>query len=377
MAKYRDSKHRDSTTARASTTAPARSAQISPAASYGPGNKLTEHRFGKFLPGLAGCAAATLVAMGVAHIVPLASALLIAIILGIVLRNIMGELPASWAPGMQFSAKTILRLGIILLGAQLVLGDIMSLGWKMILVLIAVVAIDMLGTIGLGRALGLGRELSLLIGCGFSICGAAAIAGVESTVRARKADVAAAIALVVLFGTFMIAAVPLIAGLLGLGEETAGMWAGASTHEVAQVVAIGGIIGPEALKVAVVVKLARVLMLAPIVVLLALSVRRSSAADLPPDPGSGVKAARPPLVPLFIIGFLAMAILRTLGWLPDWAVTSAGIGQTIALTAAMFALGAGVHLKSLIKLGFMPVLLATLSTLIVAGVAGLGIWLAV
>ncbi|WP_286956949.1 YeiH family protein [Brevibacterium sp. UBA7493] len=368
----------DSAATRAgATTDPARQSQTGPAAPHGPGRRLTDHRLGKFLPGLAVCAAATPVAMGIAHFVPLASALLIAIILGIVLRNVMGELPGSWAAGMQFSAKKILRLGIILLGAQLVLGDIMSLGWKLILVVIAVVAIGMLGTIGLGRLLGMGRDLSLLIGCGFSICGAAAIAGVESTVRARKEDVAAAIALVVLFGTLMIAAVPLIAGLLGLGEETAGMWAGASTHEVAQVVAIGGIIGPEALKVAVVVKLARVLMLAPIVAILAISVRRSSASALTPGPDSEVKASRPPLVPLFIIGFLAMAIVRTLGWLPDWAVTAAGIGQTIALTAAMFALGSGVHIKSLIKLGFMPVLLATLSTLIVAGVAGLGIWLAV
>ncbi|MCT1691801.1 YeiH family protein [Brevibacterium sp. p3-SID960] len=368
----------DSAATRAgATTDPARQSQTGPAAPHEPVHRLTDHRLGKFLPGLAVCAAATPVAMGIAHFVPLASALLIAIILGIMLRNIMGELPGSWAAGMQFSAKKILRLGIILLGAQLVLGDIMSLGWKLVLVVIAVVAIGMLGTIGLGRLLGMGQDLSLLIGCGFSICGAAAIAGVESTVRARKEDVAAAIALVVLFGTLMIAAVPLIAGLLGLGEETAGMWAGASTHEVAQVVAIGGIIGPEALKVAVVVKLARVLMLAPIVAILALSVRRTAASTLTPGPDSEVKAARPPMVPLFIIGFLAMAIIRTLGWLPDWAVTATGIGQTIALTAAMFALGSGVHIKSLIKLGFMPVLLATLSTLIVAGVAGLGIWLAV
>ena len=369
--------HSDSTTPRTgATAAPARPSQTSPAAPHGPGRRLTDHRLGKFLPGLAVCAAATPVAMGIAHFVPLASALLIAIILGIVLRNVMGDLPASWGPGMQFSSKKILRLGIILLGAQLVLGDIMSLGWKLILVVIAVVAIGMLGTIGLGRALGMGRDLSLLIGCGFSICGAAAIAGVESTVRARKEDVAAAIALVVLFGTLMIAAVPLIAGLLGLGEETAGMWAGASTHEVAQVVAIGGIIGPEALKVAVVVKLARVLMLAPVMAGISLWRRHAIRAGRE-LPGMGAAGGTlPPIMPAFVGGFILMVLIRWLGVVPASALAPLKVLQTALLASAMFALGTGVRLRDFAKVGPRPFVLAAASTLVVGLTAHGGVALA-
>lgn len=326
----------------------------------------------KYAPGLAVCALATVVAMTIAHFVPLASALLIAIVLGILLRNLKPVQPASWVPGMQLSAKQFLRIGIVFLGAQLVLGDIAALGWKMLIVVIAVVTITLFATVGLGRVIGVNKDLTLLIASGFSICGAAAIAGVESTIRSRKEDVAAAVALVVLFGTLMIGAVPVASELLGLSTVTAGLWAGASTHEVAQVVAIGGILGPEALKVAVIVKLARVLMLAPVVAVFAILVRRKLSAEA----AATTHVSRPPIVPVFVIGFVAAAVLRTLGWLPGWAVSGASIAQTVCLTASMFALGNGVHISSLLRLGLKPVLLAVLSTLVVATVAGVGVWLA-
>ena len=135
----------------------------------------------------------------------------------------------------------------------------------------AIVAGGLLGTVLLGRLLRVPSGLSLLIACGFSICGAAAVAGAAGVTDPddeAEEDTITAVALVVIFGTLMIALVPLLANLLGLGSETAGMWAGGSIHEIAQVVAVGGIIGGGALTVAVIVKLARVLLLAPVVAIL-------------------------------------------------------------------------------------------------------------
>ena len=149
----------------------------------------------------------------------------------------------------------------------------------------------------------------------------------------------------------------------------AGMWAGGATHEVAQVVAIGGIIGGGALAAAVVVKLARVLMLAPVIAILSLRQRRMSRA-------SGTESQRgtyPPVVPLFVIGFVAMVLLRSFVPLPDEVVAAGGAIQTTLLAAAMFALGLGVRVHSLIAVGVRPFVLAALSTAIVTGIAFVGI----
>ena len=157
--------------------------------------------------------------------------------------------------------------------------------------------------------------------------------------------------------------------LLDLTPRIAGMWAGGATHEVAQVVAIGGIIGGGALAAADVVKLARVLMLAPVIAILSLRQRRMSRA-------SGTESQRgtyPPVVPLFVIGFVAMVLLRSFVPLPDEVVAAGGAIQTTLLAAAMFALGLGVRVHSLIAVGVRPFVLAALSTAIVTGIAFVGI----
>ena len=351
------------------------------------------HRVLPLLPGLGLAALAAAIAWPISALAPVVSPLLVAIILGIVLGNAVPNLPAAFRPGLDFAAKPLLRLGIVALGAQVVLGDILELGWPVLVLAAVVVAVGIATSLLLARVTRVDGDLALLIGCGFGICGAAAVAGIESTMRAKKEDVAAAIGLVVLFGTAMIAVVPLTSSGLGLDEATAGMWAGASTHEVAQVVAIGGIIGPAALEVAVLVKLARVIMLAPTVAIIGLAMRRAQSrptvfpaeAALPHDgsarsvPGRGsdpaapaeaaASAKRPPIVPLFVLGFLAMAGLRTLGLLPETVVTGLGVVQTACLSMAMFALGRGVQWRALRSLGPGPLGLAAVTTLVVALVA--------
>ncbi|MCF2574018.1 YeiH family protein [Brevibacterium sp. UCMA 11754] len=368
------------------------------------------NRIVRLLPGLGVAAAATAIAWPVSMVAPVLSPLLIAIVLGIIVGNVFPELPQIFRPGLDFAAKPLLRLGIVALGAQVVLGDILDLGWLVLVLAAVVVAVGIVSGLLLARPFRVDSNLALLIGCGFGICGAAAVAGIESTLKAKKEDVAAAIGLVVLFGTLMIAVIPSLSAAFGLAQDTAGMWGGASTHEVAQVVAIGGIIGPAALQVAVLVKLSRVIMLAPTVAVLSMVMRRKesreraamasstamsrdeasshSPAEVVPQSSSTssstagssstrVQSAaapatkRPPIVPLFVLGFLLMAGLRTFGLLPDFAVSGLGWIQTVCLAMAMFALGRGVQWRSLRNLGAGPIGLAATTTLIVA-VIGLG-----
>ncbi|MGO1290709.1 YeiH family protein [Brevibacterium linens] len=372
------------------------------------------NRFVSLLPGLAVAAVATAVAWPISMLAPVLSPLLVAIVLGILLGNLVPNLSEAFMPGLNFAAKPLLRLGIVALGAQVVLGDILELGWLVLVLASVIVAAGILSALALAKPLKVDRPLAVLIGSGFGICGAAAVAGVESTLKSKKEDVAAAIGLVVLFGTLMIAIVPGLSTALGLSPETAGMWGGAATHEVAQVVAIGGIIGPAALEVAVLVKLARVIMLAPTVAVFSYAVRRSedtamanstvteAAAGTKPAAGTAATSARagsaagsaaasgsepaagsvssttkqapaqgkrPPIVPLFVVGFLIMAALRTFGLLPEFAVTGLSWIQTVCLAMAMFALGRGVQWRSLKNLGARPIVLAALVTIIVALIA--------
>lgn len=322
-------------------------------------------------PGLFACLIAAGASLAVSLLLPGVSALLVAIILGVILANTV-RIPGTWSPGLAVSAKKLLRAGIVLLGLQLVVGDILGLGWGMIVGVVAIVVIGIFGTVALGKVLKVPPRLTLLIASGFSICGAAAVAATASVIeptdpqerRQAEEDTITAVALVVMFGTAMIALVPLISTWLKLPSEDAGLWAGGSIHEVAQVVATGSILGGGALAVAVIVKLTRVLMLAPVVAVLSARERQQSR---------GSSAKRPPIVPLFIIGFLAMVAIRSLIDVPQGALTAATITQTVLLSAAMFALGCGVKVRQLATVGAKPFLLATLSTVLVAGVAGIAV----
>ena len=317
-----------------------------------------------YLPGLLLCAVAVVISMGINKLLPGVSALIVAIVLGITLTNVI-RLPESTMPGITFASKKLLRLGIVFLGLQLVLSDIISLGAPMLLVIVCIVGGGIFSTLLIGRLMKMRAAQVLLIACGFSICGAAAVAGVEGVTDSDEEDVVTAVALVVIFGTLMIPAVPFLGQLLGMSPELNGMWAGASIHEIAQVVAAGGIIGGGALAAAVIAKLARILMLAPVVAVL--SVRQRRRGNLNPE------AKRPPIVPLFIIGFLAMILIRSFCNLPQGVIDAGSMIQTALLSAAMFGLGCGVKIRNLMNVGIRPFILAAISTLIVAGIAYAGI----
>ncbi|GAB46990.1 YeiH family protein [Mobilicoccus pelagius] len=338
-----------------------------PAAEPGPMRRLG--------PGLALAIGVALLTYALNRAVPTLSALLVAILVGVVLTNVV-RLPESTAPGLAIASKKLLRAGIVLLGLQVSLRDIAGLGVGMIGVVLAVVVGGLLTAEVAGRMLGIRPAQRSLIGAGFSICGAAAVAGVEGVIDDKKEeDVVTALALVVLFGTIMIPLVPLLVAAFGLGEHTGGLWAGASIHEVAQVVAAAGIIGGSALKVGVVVKLARVLMLAPVAVWFGWQMRRNAAGRAVAGQAQEVQTL-PPLVPLFVVGFLAAVVLRTLGVVPTPSLDALKILQTILLAAAMFALGCGVRFATLRTVGGRPFVLATIVTLVVGLIALGGVLLA-
>lgn len=322
-------------------------------------DSLSPQGWTSILPGLLVCLVAGVLAWFVAHELPGLSALLLAILAGALWRN-LAPVPTSLNPGVHIASKQLLRLGIVLLGFQLSRGAILGLGPGVLLVTILSVAITFAATLWIGKLLGIGLAQRLLIASGFSICGAAAVAATDNAVKAKDEETATALALVVSFGTAMIPAVPFLGHLLGLPDHSLGMWIGASTHEVAQVVAAGGAVGGGALTVAVTVKLARVLMLAPIIAGVTISMNRR---------GDVTAGERPPVVPLFVLGFVGTMLIRSTGVLPEGVLAAAQVTQTLLLAVAMFALGLGVHVKSLLKVGGRPVLLGLLSTVVIMTVS--------
>lgn len=305
------------------------------------------------------------IAYALHQLLPSVSTLMIALVLGALVTNLGLGRPA-FAAGFRFSVKRLLRLGIVLLGLQLAVPQVLALGGPVLLVVVGTVAVTFVGTNWLGRRLGLSTERSLLVATGFSICGASAVAAMDGVTESDEQDVMTAIALVTIFGSLTIVALPLLQVPLGLDAELFGLWSGASVHEVAQVVATASAVGSAALAPAVVVKLTRVVLLAPLVAGVSLWMRRSAAKSR--DQGT-----RPPLVPLFVFGFLATMGLRSTGLLPEAVLDVAATGQTLLLAAAMFGMGASVRLGALLRTGGPGLLLGLASTVTIAVVALLGL----
>jgi len=317
-------------------------------------------------PGVLAAAAVAALCAGLTLVVPVLPGLLVAIAVGAVARS-AGLVPAALDPGLAWAGRRLLRAGVVLLGLQLSLGDLLGLGLREVAVLLVTVAATFSATLWLGPRLGVGRPLTLLVATGFSICGAAAVAGMSPVAEADEEDVATAVALVTVYGSIALVALPVVAGALGLSDRVAGLWAGMSVHEVAQVVAAAGTVSAAALTVAVVAKLARVLLLAPLVAGVGVVRRRS---------GASTGGRRAPLVPLFVVGFVVAVLVRSAGLVPDAVLPAVKPVTTLALAAAMTALGTQIHVGRLVRTGGRPLLLGAVSTVVAAGVSLGGLVLA-
>ncbi|MEU5995090.1 putative sulfate exporter family transporter [Spirillospora sp. NPDC047418] len=309
-------------------------------------------------PGLAVAAGGAAVAMAVNRLVPALSALTVAVLAGVLVG---GALPAVTAHGLQWTTRTLLRAGVVFLGLQLSLTEVVRLGPGMLAVVVATVVLAFAGTLALARLTGVPRGLGLMVATGFSICGASAIVAMDSVARTRKEDVATAVTLVTIYGGAAIAVVPFLGGrVFGLEPETLGMWAGLSVHEVAQVVAAASPAGAAAVGTAVIVKLTRVVLLAPMVAGMGIVERRA---------GGVADGKRPPIVPLFVVGFLLMLLLRSADVVPGPVLAGAKEVSTVLLAAAMFGLGTSVRVRSLLRTGRRGLLLGLLSTALVGTIS--------
>jgi uncharacterized integral membrane protein (TIGR00698 family) len=313
-------------------------------------------------PGLI-LAAAGAAAAWVSHeLFDLFPVLMVALLLGAVLSN-LGLIPHRARSGLKFTSRKLLRVGIVLLGFRLSLSQVGELGPRGLAVVVVVVAATFLGTQWLGRRMGISPGLSLLVATGFSICGASAIAAMEGVSDAEEEEVTYAVALVTLCGSLAVVVLPWLSHVFGMSSVRFGAWVGASVHDVGQVVAASSVRGKEALATATLVKLTRVVLLAPLVV--GMSVWRSRRGA--PAEGAEVRA-RPPMLPMFVVGFLVAILVRTSEVLSADTLSAIKHAETILFAAALFALGSDVLLSRLRRVGGRPLMLGLISWGLIAAV---------
>lgn len=312
---------------------------------------------------------------GVPALNPVVVALLLGITLGAGLRAIRG--PSSTTalrPGVAFAVRPLLRAAIVLLGLQVTLGALLDLGPGALAVAVAVVALTLPTTVLMGRAMGVDPSLAALIGTGTAICGASAVVAASQVLRGRdgegsgaaEADVAYALAVITLCGTAALVLWPALATPLGLDDARSyGLWAGASVHEVVQAVGAAAAGGEEAARAGTVMKLARVVLLAPAVV--ALGWWAASRA------GAGGAARARVATPWFAVGFLALVVVNSTGLLSAAASDASRAVVPLMLAASVAALGLSTDLRALRARGAAPLALGVASTLFIAVVAWVGV----
>jgi uncharacterized integral membrane protein (TIGR00698 family) len=324
------------------------------------------------IPGIVLCGGVTIVSLGAqwieerffAH--PYVEALVIAILLGMAIRAAW-QPSERWLSGIAFSAKQLLEVAVMLLGASVSFAAIAASGFLLVGAIAGTVVIMLAVSYGLSRMLSLPVKLSILIACGNSICGNSAIAAVAPVIGASGDDVASSISFTAILGVLMVLGLPLLIPLLGLSATQYGILAGLTVYAVPQVLAATVPAGIVSTQIGTLVKLVRVLMLGPIVVGLSLVAarRRKRHADhtraVPINPFK--------LVPWFIIGFLVLAALRSFQLVPDVAITPITKTASILTVLSMAALGLGVDVRVLSTLGGRVTAAVTLSLLLLLGLS--------
>ncbi len=299
------------------------------------------------MPGLAFSSALAVVAIILAQIVNkyvAISPLILAIVVGMIFRNTIG-LPEVFSQGMQFSLERVLRIAIILLGLKLSIAEILQVGSKGLVVVVVSVALTLAFSIWIGKRFGISEELATLIGTGVSICGASAAIAVAGVINARDRNVAFAIATVTVFGTAAMFIYPVLASVMGLSSTVYGVWAGASIHEVAQVVAAGYAVSDESGNIATIVKLSRVVLLAPVAVILGILFARKSAG------GFNLRSVP---VPYFIFGFIAMIFINSMAIIPEQISRMLIQVDNFMLAVAMAAMGLNTSFRDMREIGITP-----------------------
>jgi uncharacterized integral membrane protein (TIGR00698 family) len=319
---------------------------------------VSQHIYGLYL---------TIALAGIAYLLrnlpifALFSPLIIAIMLGILFRNIIG-MPAYCQVGVTFSMKRILRFAIILLGMQLSFVQVLAIGVKGIGLIIFTLFSTFGFTYWLGKQLGVSKNLTYLIASGTSICGASAVVATSSATHSSDRDTTYAVAIVTIFGTLSMILYPLLPTLINLTPETFGIWCGASIHEVAQVLAAAYQVSPISGELASITKLSRVLWLAPVILGISYlySQRKQNYNHLSPTAIA---------IPWFVFYFILLIILNSLNIFPTEFKSAIEIVNKFLLTISMAAMGLETKLQQLRETGLKPLYLGAGSWLFISTVS--------
>ena len=293
--------------------------------------------------------------------------LVVAILLGMLIRTLWTP-PAQVEAGVDFTAKDVLEVAVFLLGASVDLPLLLRAGPSLAAGIVLLVILGIAASYGIGRTFGLTHEHSVLVACGNSICGNSAIAAMAPVIRADREEVASAIAYTAVLGVIVVVGLPFLIAPLGLSHYQYGVLAGLTVYAVPQVLAAAFPVSVLSGQVATLVKLIRVLMLGPVVLFFALRQRAAPGTTI--DHSADFQLTR--FVPWFIVGFLVLAALRSFGVIGESAAAPMKVVSTWLTVAAMAALGLGVDLKSVSRVG-RPVVLTVTASLVVLVALSIGL----
>lgn len=304
--------------------------------------------FTKRWPGLVACVGLAVAATAVSRVIPVLSAPICGIILGVLAsvflrRDGESTVIKRLAPGTEVAGKQLLQVAVVLLGTQLSLTQVARTGLSSLPVMLGTLAACLTAAVVIGRALRIGMDLRTLIGVGTGICGASAIAAITPVIDAAEADVAYAVSTIFLFNIAAVLTFPLIGHALGLSQASFGLFAGTAVNDTSSVVAAATSYGALATRHAVVVKLTRTLLIIPVSLTLA---ARS---------GHGVSRTR--LVPWFLVGFLLASAADTIGLVPAGARTAFSDLSVFLITVALAGIGLSTNPRGLRHAGPRPLML--------------------
>jgi uncharacterized integral membrane protein (TIGR00698 family) len=292
--------------------------------------------------------------------------MLFALLLGMAM-NFLSEVDRCKA-GIGFASRTILRLGVALLGFRITVWEVAALGWQPVALVIAVVALTIFASIWAAKAMGFKPGFGLLSGGATAICGASAAMAISAALPAGERKERATGFTIIGVSTLSTVAMilyPAISSFFGFDDHHAGVFIGATVHDVAQVVGAGYAISPEAGDTATVVKLMRVAMLLPVIIAIGLWGR--SKADLD-------RHEHPPLLPWFVAAFAALVVVNSLVPIPEFIREGGNTASRWCLVAAISALGVKTHFSEIVEIGWKPVVLMVLETAFIAALVLLVIW---
>ena len=304
------------------------------------------------VPGLVLAVVVAVVATLIGIALPVVGGPVAGVVLGLAVGAWLGPRRGALRPGLTTASKLVLQIAVVLLGARLSIRQVAEVGWQSLPVMLGTLAVCLLGAVVIGRLMGVDRELRTLIGVGTAICGASAIAAVTPVIRARGTGVAYALSTVFACNIAAVLLFPPLGHLLGMDQQTFGLLAGTAVNDTSSVVAASASFGAEAADHAVVVKLARTLMIIPITAVLAILVARRDRAD---DVATRPSMMR--MVPWFLVGFLLLAGVNSLGLVPgSWHGPLAAVA-TFLITVALSAIGLSTDIPALRAAGARPMVL--------------------